>query len=264
MEQPLQYNKDNLMEYFGNQYNPDHAGTFNGCMETLHRVLDEWLKNQVVQRVPNIKLDNLTLGTCFKFLDGKEVELEVGKTFQKCEIASIFTPMGAKFLFSFINERNRHVHDLSSYDLFYEFTKICFPLDKIDAEEPLAFFFTPQAINHVFVVDVDANTTKKIPEKRYLLTMRHLRNRQVDMESTDCHNADLILEFITIDEVHDEYTHKVIVHYGNRKFEIKLVKTCVFFFYHFFGGEAHAFRYFRFLPKALLKRVLKTPKKTNH
>lgn len=53
-------------------YQENHAGTFNGCLETIMRSLDQLIMDKVRELVPNVVLDHRTqLGHCLTFLRGQ-------------------------------------------------------------------------------------------------------------------------------------------------------------------------------------------------
>lgn len=64
---------DDLKGEFAVIYEENHAGTFNGVLETVGRSLEDWVNRQITHYVPGVVLDHRTnMHTKTSFLRGQD------------------------------------------------------------------------------------------------------------------------------------------------------------------------------------------------
>ena len=109
--------QDGIMEEFQVFCDENYGGTFNGCPETLHLSLEQFIKTRVRTAIPNVILDHRTpLVHCFSYLRGNDERFfyrnAAGEEKNKYIRlpASIFSHYGSQFLNDLIQDPNYQVH----------------------------------------------------------------------------------------------------------------------------------------------------------
>lgn len=253
MQGDLILNQSDIIDEFNVLHDQYHAGTFNGCLETLHQSLEHFIKSKVQQCIPGVVLDYRTmLSKCFRFLAGERekffVNAGLAETYQFYQRASIFTQQAYDFLYETIQQRNDHTHQTSMYPVLRAFQNLLIPLGPSHV-----LVFNPNNVqNQIFLVRVKlvADVT--------------------DMEICDASQADLIFECLTKKEFQNDRpenanldlgpaTHAIVVYYGKDYFFAFIRKPTYNSLRGYFSYESRAkwkTHYFRFSTGPLMRRLL--------
>lgn len=260
-------NRQDIMDEFHVLYDKNHGGTFNGCLETLHISLEEFLKDKVRELIPTIQLDYRTsLGKCFRFLKGDNekffVKVAGQERYDWFQHPSIFTRDGERFIYDLLDERNRHVHVESSYPVLANFADI-----KIPMGTHYCLIFNPTATIERMVFD-ETNTLDSTQFKITIRSVAANTTNAFDMSVCDQYWADLILECLTKKEFEAEnpdepdfgtHTHALVIYYGKQKFFVYFRRTTYVKLRSCFNYEAASkwkTHYFRFTAPSILSRLI--------
>ena len=264
----------------------NHGGTFNGCLETIHRSLEDFVKEKVQQLIPAVRLDHRTpLGKCLAFLQGnaKRFIVVCALNFSHVDMilpgpdgteheerkdpptGGIFTREGSNFMDDLIDERNTHTHVTSSYPMIAAFRLI-----KIAIGTTHVLVFNPTSTTPTLIIEQDV---VRLRDEINLMHLRALLNNDtIDMESCLQYDADLILECLTkkdfIGDATEENlnippfgtaTHALVIYYGLKKFFVYIRRTEYNLLHSYFGyesGDRWRTHYFKFRAQSLLSRLL--------
>ena len=205
---------DTLKTEFAVLYAANHAGTFNGVLETLHKSLEQWVDERMQRLVPGIILDYKTnMQKKLSFLRGHEARLWVGGTlmflfnltflesgkepvhvWRPAPIGGIFTADGAHFIQDFKDRRNEH----TLYPLLSAFSAIKLSIGA------RVLVFNPQCPRRSLYIDQE--DLPKVRDDAHLILVRAaVATDNIDMEECEQQFTDLFLECLTKKEFEEEY-----------------------------------------------------------
>jgi hypothetical protein len=217
-----------ILSQFDVLYDANYAGTFNGCLESIHQSLETYIKDLVKREDPTIVLDHRTgLSRLLRYLNGNREKFHLTNgQYEWKKIPSVWTPSGYDLLYDLVESRNGHVHVKSSYDCFYKFHNITIPVGAT-----YYIIFNPRReLKHSMIIDVD----NIADVSNYHMTLRSDVPASYDLQPCEQYTADLILECLTKKEFQEENpdepdfdknTHALIIYYGRSKYFVYFTRT---------------------------------------
>ena len=261
-----QITETQMDERFAVLVEQNHAGTFNGCLETIGKSLEQFVTGVLVEHYPTVVLDHRTmLGKRFGVLRGNTEKLiffEHGKESPRfVTIPSVFTEKAERLLYELIEARNFHVHTESLYPLVAEFTKIVIPVG-----QEYELIFNPTCERRELCFDDDH--TRDIGS--FMALFRPRSTLELDVDVCEHGILDLTLECLTRKQFTAEFpdhvwqsekaSHALVIYYGrelcivehDRRTYTRMKKM----FDYDLAGAQWKTHYFRFLTPRLTRRLL--------
>eukprot|EP00039_Didymoeca_costata_P018884 m.335378 g.335378 ORF g.335378 m.335378 type:complete len:303 (-) comp17581_c0_seq1:175-1083(-) len=250
-----------------------HAGTFNGCMETLAVSLEQFLKDQVKVRFPNVVIDHRTsLATLVNILSGATGKLyfqDRPTEYVYCDPRALSRPAEI-FIRKYKDCRNDHFHLTDNKnDFIASFEAIHVPLG---ANHCLVF--SPKSSVATFKFDYEGTFIDGRHDGFRGIFRAKRDGDSFDVTDSEHCYADLTLKVLTKRAFNQDEemkngpkfpaakikTHALIVYYGcerhyafiGRK-EFSWLRTA---FGVYRANDTWKTHYFRFVPEGLWRRLL--------